>query len=47
MIYALERLSVQGVANNRGLLLSLLRHPLYARGDIHTHFIERSSNHDR
>jgi 3-methylcrotonyl-CoA carboxylase alpha subunit len=41
MIYALENLSVHGVATNREFLLQTLRHPEYIAGKIHTHFIEQ------
>jgi len=40
MRYALSRLSVQGIVTNREFLLSLLAHPEYEAGRIHTHFIE-------
>jgi 3-methylcrotonyl-CoA carboxylase alpha subunit len=36
---ALEGLSVQGVTTNRAFLLSLLRHPDYLAGRLHTGFI--------
>jgi acetyl-CoA carboxylase biotin carboxylase subunit len=41
MIYALENLSVHGVETNREFLVATLRHPEYAAGRIHTHFIEQ------
>ncbi len=39
MIYALRRLSVHGLTNNREFLLSVLEHPEYVAGNLHTHFI--------
>jgi acetyl-CoA carboxylase biotin carboxylase subunit len=42
MIGALERLSVQGVRNNRAFLIRLLAHPEFGAGKIDTHFIERA-----
>jgi acetyl-CoA carboxylase biotin carboxylase subunit len=41
MIYALENLSVHGVETNREFLIATLRHPEYAAGRLHTHFIEQ------
>jgi 3-methylcrotonyl-CoA carboxylase alpha subunit len=41
MIYALEQLSVHGVATNREFLIATLNHPEYAAGNIHTHFIDQ------
>lgn len=36
----LASLSVQGIRTNRGFLLALVDHPAFARGELHTHFIE-------
>lgn len=41
MIYALERLSVQGLTTNREFLLQVLRHPEYQQGNTDTHFIQK------
>ncbi len=41
MVRALEAMSVQGIATNRGFLIDVLRHPAFVAGDLHTHFIEQ------
>ena len=44
---ALERLGVAGVTTNRAFLVSVLRHPAFAAGDLDTHFIERHLGAER
>ena len=41
MIRALEQLSLQGIANNRAILLKVLEHPEFLSGNIDTAFIEK------
>lgn len=38
---ALERAELHGVATNRDLLVAVLRHPAFGRGDTHTGFLEQ------
>ena len=40
MIWALRRLSVQGIRTNREFLITVLRHEAFLAGELHTHFIE-------
>ena len=40
MVRALRALSVQGFATNRDFLVTVLEHPKYVEGDLHTHFID-------
>lgn len=40
MVWALSRMSVQGLIHNRDLLLAVIRHPEYGAGHIHTHFLD-------
>jgi len=40
LIRVLEDLVVLGVGTNRDHLLRVLRHPAYAAGELHTHFLE-------
>ena len=38
--HALRTLSVQGLTTNRAFLIRVLEHEAFARGELHTHFIE-------
>ncbi len=40
MVRALRALSVHGLATNRDFLVTVLEHPKYVEGDLHTHFID-------
>ncbi len=41
LAHGLRRLAVGGVTTNRDFLLSALEHPVFAAGDLDTHFIEK------
>jgi 3-methylcrotonyl-CoA carboxylase alpha subunit len=40
MVHALRALSVHGLTTNRDFLVTVLEHPKYVEGDLHTHFID-------
>lgn len=47
MIWALRRLSVQGIRTNRDFLVTVLKHEAFLAGELHTHFIEEHLADDR
>lgn len=40
MVHALRALSVHGLTTNRDVLITVLEHPKYVEGELHTHFID-------
>ena len=44
MLSALEALGVDGVKTNRDFLAACLRDPGFARGDVHTGFIDQAGD---